>query len=38
VLGPDLAQQLRLRVKIMARYWEDYERLFDEEKPLPGRQ
>lgn len=33
VLGPDLAQQLRLRVKIMARHWEDYERLFDREKP-----
>jgi len=36
VLGPDLAQQLRLRAKIMAKYWEDYERLFDQEKPLPG--
>lgn len=36
VLGPDLAAQLRLRVKIMAKYWEDYERLFDEEKPLPA--
>jgi len=36
VLGPDTAQQLRLRVKIMARHWEDYERLFDKEKPLPA--
>jgi hypothetical protein len=36
VLGPDLAGQLRLRVKIMAKYWEDYERLFDQEKPLPA--
>ncbi len=36
VLGPDLAAQLRQRVKIMAKYWEDYERLFDEEKPLPA--
>jgi hypothetical protein len=36
VLGPDLARQLRLRAKIMAKYWEDYERLFDREKPLPG--
>lgn len=36
VLGPDLAQQLRLRAKIMAKYWEDYERLFDQEKPLPA--
>ena len=35
VLGPDLAGQLRRRVQIMAKYWEDYERLFDEEKPLP---
>lgn len=37
VLGPDLADQLRLRVKIMAKYWEDYERLFDQEKPLPNQ-
>lgn len=36
VLGPDLAAQLRQRVRIMAKYWEDYERLFDEEKPLPA--
>ncbi|MCX7602955.1 MAG: hypothetical protein N2036_02665 [Bryobacteraceae bacterium] len=36
VLGPDLAQQLRRRVQIMAKYWEDYERLFDREKPLPA--
>ncbi len=38
VLGPDLARQLRLRAKIMAKYWEDYERLFDQEKPLPAKQ
>ncbi len=36
VLGPDLAAQLRRRVAIMAKYWEDYERLFDGEKPLPA--
>lgn len=36
VLGPDLAAQLRTRVKIMIAHWEDYERLFDKEKaPLP---
>ena len=33
VLGPDLARQLRRRAEIMMRYWEDYERLFDQEKP-----
>jgi len=32
VLGPDLSSQLRRKVKIMVKYWEDYERLFDEEK------
>ncbi len=32
VLGPDLANQLRRKVKIMVKHWEDYERLFDEEK------
>lgn len=32
VLGPDLADQMRRRVKIMVRHWEDYERLFDPEK------
>jgi hypothetical protein len=32
VLGPDLAAQLRRKVKIMVKHWEDYERLFDEEK------
>jgi hypothetical protein len=38
VLGPDLAAQLRKRVKIMIAHWEDYERLFDEEKaPIPKR-
>ncbi len=31
VLGPDLASQLRRKVKIMAAHWEDYERLFDKE-------
>ncbi len=35
VLGPDLAAQLRRKVKIMAAHWEDYERLFDREKPQP---
>jgi len=32
VLGPDLATQLRKRVKIMIAHWEDYDRLFDREK------
>lgn len=33
VLGPDLIEQLRKRVKIMIAHWEDYERLFmDEER------
>jgi hypothetical protein len=32
VLGADLAGQLRRRVEIMVRHWEDYERLFDREK------
>jgi hypothetical protein len=32
ILGPDLPSQLRRKVKIMVKYWEDYERLFDEEK------
>jgi hypothetical protein len=32
VLGPDLVDQLRRKVKIMMAHWEDYERLFDEEK------
>lgn len=36
VLGPDLASQLRRKVKIMVSHWEDYERLFDEESPKPG--
>jgi len=31
VLGPDLTDQLRRKVKIMMAHWEDYERLFDEE-------
>jgi hypothetical protein len=38
VLGPDLADQLRRKVKIMVKYWEDYERLFDEETRKPGAQ
>ncbi|MBL8241772.1 MAG: hypothetical protein JNM66_30390 [Bryobacterales bacterium] len=37
VLGPDLAAQLRRKVKIMAAHWEDYERLFDEEKKGPAK-
>lgn len=36
VLGPDLADQLRRKVKIMVKHWEDYERLFDEETRKPG--
>ncbi|MBL0157330.1 MAG: hypothetical protein IPP47_09555 [Bryobacterales bacterium] len=32
-LGPDLVSQLRRKVKIMVTHWEDYERLFDAEKP-----
>jgi hypothetical protein len=36
VLGPDLASQLRRKVKIMVSHWEDYERLFDAESPKPG--
>jgi hypothetical protein len=35
VLGPDLANQLRRKVKIMVSHWEDYERLFDPEKSAP---
>lgn len=38
VLGPDLAGQLRRKVKIMVSRWEDYERLFDEESAKPGPQ
>ncbi|HNY41024.1 MAG TPA: hypothetical protein PKJ41_11535 [Bryobacteraceae bacterium] len=38
VLGPDLADQLRRKVKIMVKYWEDYERLFDEETRKSGAQ
>ncbi len=34
ILGPDLPAQLRRKVKIMVRHWEDYERLFDPEKKL----
>ena len=38
VLGPDLAAQLRRRVRIMIAHWEDYERLFDKEAaPIPKR-
>jgi len=32
VLGPDLAVQLRKRVKIMVAHWKDYDRLFDRER------
>jgi hypothetical protein len=36
MLGPDLIDQLRKRVKIMIAHWEDYERLFiDEERKEP---
>lgn len=28
VLGPDLVDQLRKKIKIMMAHWEDYERLF----------
>lgn len=37
VLGPDLAAQLRRKVKIMVKHWEDYERLFDQEKAKSRR-
>ncbi len=37
VLGPDLAAQLRRKVKIMVKHWEDYERLFDPEKEGPRK-
>jgi hypothetical protein len=36
VLGKDLAAQLRRKVQIMVRHWEDYERLFDQEQPKPA--
>jgi hypothetical protein len=36
VLGPDLVDQLRRKVKIMIAHWEDYKRLFvDEERKEP---
>jgi len=36
VLGPDLIEQLRKKVKIMIAHWEDYERLFvGEERRAP---
>ncbi len=36
MLGPDLIDQLRKKVKIMIAHWEDYERLFiDEERKEP---
>jgi len=36
VLGPDLVDQLRKRVKIMIAHWQDYERLFvGEERTAP---
>jgi hypothetical protein len=40
VLGPNLVDQLRRKVKIMMAHWEDYERLFDDEAgmtPTPAR-
>lgn len=37
VLGPDLAGQLRRKVKIMAAHWEDFGGCFDEEKKGPGK-
>ena len=38
VLGPDLSSQLRRKVKIMVAHWEDYERLFDQEKGRRSRE
>ncbi|MDZ7638820.1 MAG: hypothetical protein U5J83_11325 [Bryobacterales bacterium] len=35
VLGPNLSTQLRRKVALMVRHWEDYERLFDVEKAKP---
>ena len=36
MLGPDLVDQLRKKVKIMIAHWQDYERLFvDEERKAP---
>lgn len=35
VLGPDLAEQLRKRVRIMIAHWQDYERLFVGEERTP---
>ena len=37
VLGPDLPAQLRRKVQIMVAHWEDYERLFDQEKAPAAR-
>ena len=36
MLGPDLADQLRRKVKIVLKHWEDFEQLFDEETREPG--
>jgi hypothetical protein len=36
VLGKDLPAQLRRKVQLMVRHWEDYERLFDEEMKPPA--
>jgi hypothetical protein len=36
VLGPDLVDQLRKRVKIMIAHWQDYERLFAGEERTPS--
>ena len=37
VLGPDLVDQLRKRIKIMIAHWEDYERLFIKEGDKAGK-
>lgn len=36
VLSPNLSSQLRRKVQLMVRHWEDFERLFDEEKKEPA--
>ena len=37
VLGPDLIDQLRKKMKIMMAHWEDYKRLFIEETDRPSK-
>jgi hypothetical protein len=37
VLGPDLIDQLRKKMKIMMAHWEDYKRLFIEETDKPSK-